>query len=88
MAEFSVHDFGLKERRSTTAVCETLPARVRRHDNSRHGVGVYRIVSRDGEYAAPVGHHDMLALANDSKASLLQRPHGVEVRYVGQFTHT
>jgi hypothetical protein len=34
-------------------------------------------VPGNGEEAYAIGHHNMLALSNNTKACLLKRPHGV-----------
>lgn len=52
-------------------------------NNSCHCISIHGIISGNREYATPIGHHNMFALANDSKARFLERPHGMEVRYAG-----
>ncbi|HKW99202.1 MAG TPA: hypothetical protein VJN43_15795 [Bryobacteraceae bacterium] len=46
--------------------------------NAGHCVGIYRIITGNCEQAASIGHDNVFALANDSKASLLQRPDRME----------
>ena len=46
-------------------------------DNAAHGERVHRVVSGNGDDPDIVGHHDVLALSNDSKACLLQGSDGV-----------
>ena len=41
----------------------------------------------NGDDPDAVGHHDVLALADDSKASRLQGPHGILMIDVGDLGH-
>ena len=55
--------------------------------DTAHGVGVYRIVARDGNDAAAVTHDDLLALASYAESGLLKGPHGIEMRDAGDLRH-
>ncbi len=55
--------------------------------DSGHCECIYRISARDGQEANAIGHHDMPALANNSKPGLLQRTNGLGVGNPGEFRH-
>jgi hypothetical protein len=56
------------------------------HD-ARHGLRIDGIGSRDGQDSNTVGHDDVLALAGDAKASLLQCADRQKVRHARQLRH-
>jgi hypothetical protein len=56
-------------------------------NDAAHRECVYRIVPWDRENPNPVGHDHMLALANDSKARLLQGPYGIQMVDAGDAGH-
>ncbi len=56
-------------------------------DNTSHGVGVYRIVARNGEDSEPIRHDDMLALAYDTEPSPLQSAYCGQVVYTRDPAH-
>lgn len=55
--------------------------------DSAHREGIDGIVTRNGHNALAVGHDDMLALARDAKADLLEHPDRVEVIDAREFGH-
>lgn len=48
-------------------------------NDSAHGKRVHRIVSRNRDDAVAIGHHSVLALANDAEAGFLQSANRVQV---------
>ena len=55
--------------------------------NAAHRKGIYWIVARNRHNANAIRHDDMLALAHDAKAGLLQSPNGIEVIDAGNLRH-
>ena len=47
-------------------------------DNPTHRKGIDGVVPRNGENTLPVREHDMLPLACNPKADLLQHPHSIK----------
>jgi len=47
----------------------------------------YWIVARNRHNANAIGHDNMLALAHDAKAGLLQSPNGIEMIDAGNLRH-
>lgn len=56
------------------------------HD-STHRDRVDRICPGNRQDPDAVAHHDVLPLASDFEASLLERPHGILVVYAGDLRH-
>ena len=54
---------------------EILNGQPRGPDNHSHGDRVDGVVSGDRQHADAVGHHNMLALAQNAEAGLFQSPH-------------
>lgn len=44
-------------------------------------------MTRNGDYSLPIGHDDVLPLARDAEANLLQHPNGIEVIDAGDLRH-
>jgi hypothetical protein len=62
-----------------------LGGKARIANDTTESKGIDRVVPRDGEDAGAVRHNDVLPLANDRKASLLEGTHGIEVIDTGDF---
>jgi hypothetical protein len=56
-------------------------------DDSAHRKGIHWTVARDRQCARTVRHDNVLALASDPEASLLERTHGVKVADAGELRH-
>lgn len=48
-------------------------------NDTAHRDRIDRVVTRDGEDAISIAHHDVFTLTHESKSCLLQRAHGVKV---------
>jgi hypothetical protein len=48
-------------------------------DEPTHCVGVDRIVARDGDDTNPIGHHNMLALADYAETGFLEGSHSLKM---------
>jgi hypothetical protein len=55
--------------------------------DAAHRKSIYRIVARNRHNSNAIRHHDVLALADDAKAGLLQSPDGIEVIDAGNLRH-
>ena len=60
-------------------LAEFLGGKARVAGNTTHRECIDRILAGNGHDALSVAHHDVLSLARDPEASLLQCAHGVEV---------
>ena len=58
---------------------EFLNGQPRGPDNHSHGDRVDGVVSGDRQHADAVGHHNMLALAQNAEAGLFQSPHCMQM---------
>ena len=71
-------------RRPLQQVTELIFRESRVADDTSHRKGVHRVVSGDGKDPHAIAHHDMLALADNSKADLLQGANGILVVDAGE----
>jgi len=56
-------------------------------NDAAHRKGVDRVVPGNGDDPHAIGHHNVLALAGDTKSRLLQRPNRVEVANAWDLRH-
>ena len=56
-------------------------------DDTSHGDGIDGVVRWNGNFADAVGHDDMLTLAQNSEACLLQGPNSLGMINTGQLSH-
>lgn len=48
-------------------------------NDSAHGVGIHGVITRDGQEARSIRHHDMLALPQDPESGALERSDCVQM---------
>ena len=65
--------------RTKSEIAELLGSETRISGDTAHGECIDRVMARNCEYSSAIGHYDVLTLANDTKAGLLQCPNSVKV---------